>query len=374
MGALSLQNQTPSRAKTTPLVSVVVPTYNRAHQMGRSIESALAQTYPSVEVIVVDDGSSDDTAAVMAQNYGHDPRVRYAHRQNGGPAAARNTGMTAARGAYIAFLDSDDTWMPWKLELQIACMEQHPELVMTWTDMEAVDASGQLADPAYLRKMYGAYDNFTNAEMFASEQPLAQVAPRLAGVVGDAQLRIGNLFSKMIVGNLVHTSTVVLRRALLDKLKGMDESLRPSGEDYEFHLRTTREGLVGLIDLPAIRYQQGMPDRLTARRYGIFMAENTLRTIAPIIRSEREAIDLPPAMIRHALAKAHAWIAFEHLELGNAARARTHYLLSLMQEPFQPRLAKQLAFAALPFGAGVALRRRLQAFKARRRSSSSDRQ
>jgi GT2 family glycosyltransferase len=161
----------------------------------------------------------------------------------------------------------------------------------------------------------------------------------------------------------VHTSTVVLRRSRLEKVKGFNESLRYSGEDYDFHLRTSREGPVGLLDLATIRYQQGMPDRLTAKRYAIYMAENLLRTIEPVIKNDRALIHLPDKMIRKTLAKAHAWVAYERLELGQARPAFEEYLRSLRQWPWQPELAKPLFFAALPFGTGVLLRRRLQAWR-----------
>jgi GT2 family glycosyltransferase len=340
------------------LVSVVIPTYNRAHLIERTIASALGQTYPHVELIIVDDGSTDGTRALLEQKYAGDARVRYVHKPNGGPASARNVGFAHARGAYIALLDSDDTWSPWKLELQVGVMERHPELGMTWTDMSMIDVDGEVIARRFLRGMYSAYAWFTTDEIFRTSTYLRDEVPALAGVVGETRLRTGDIFSKMIMGSLVHTSTVVLRRERLEKVRGFREELRPSGEDYDFHLRTTREGPVGLCDLPAIRYQQGMPDRLTAQPYAVHIAENALRTLEPILAADRARIDLPERMIRQRLARAHAWIALERLGRGETALARAHYWKSLRQWPWQPELAKPLLFAALPFG--VALRRRLQ--------------
>jgi glycosyltransferase involved in cell wall biosynthesis len=353
-----------------PLVSVVVPTFNRARVVGRTIESALAQTHEAIEVVVVDDGSTDDTKAAIEKSYGGDARVRYVHKTNGGPASARNVGFEHARGEYVALLDSDDTWHPWKLALQIQCMERDPDLGMTWTDMEMIDPSGAVVDPAYLRTMYHAYRGVTNEQLFSRSTPLREIAPELADVVGDAPLRTGNLFSRMILGNHVHTSTVVLRRERLAKVRGFDETLRYSGEDYDFHLRTCREGTVGLLDLPAIRYQQGMPDRLTANRYAVHMAENALRTVERAIARDRGAIDLPDEVIRHRLAKAHAWVAREHLERGEVDEARTHLRASLREERWQPELAREIILAALPFGAGVNLRRQLRAVRSRFRGDA----
>ncbi len=106
-------------------VSVVIPTYNREGRVTRAIDSVLAQTRPVDEIIVVDDGSTDQTASVV-RAYG--PPVRYVHQENAGPAAARNRGITEARGTWITFLDSDDRWCPDKMANQMAILERYPHL------------------------------------------------------------------------------------------------------------------------------------------------------------------------------------------------------------------------------------------------------
>ena len=108
-----------------PLVSVVIPVYNRAHLVGRAIASVLAQSYGNIEIIVVDDASTDDLAAALDEFA--DPRLRrIAHPRNRGAAAARNTGVAAAGGTFVAFLDSDDLWLPDKLAHQVAAMRGQP--------------------------------------------------------------------------------------------------------------------------------------------------------------------------------------------------------------------------------------------------------
>src|SRR5262245_49416395 len=121
------------------LVSVIIPSYNRAYIVGQAIESVLRQTYRPLEVVVVDDGSSDNTRAVVEQ-YG--PPVRYFRQANAGVSAARNAGFRQARGAFVALLDSDDRWLPWKLSAQVALLRRFPEVGMVWTDMAAVDEKG----------------------------------------------------------------------------------------------------------------------------------------------------------------------------------------------------------------------------------------
>ncbi len=112
-----------------PVVSVIIPTYNRADMLDEALRSVFAQTYKDFEVIVVDDGSTDHTRSVV-DKYPH--RVRYVHQENQGHALAKNTGIAAADGGYIAFLDDDDTWLPRKLELQMDVLENNPDVDLVY--------------------------------------------------------------------------------------------------------------------------------------------------------------------------------------------------------------------------------------------------
>ncbi|HEY2324319.1 MAG TPA: glycosyltransferase family A protein, partial [Thermoanaerobaculia bacterium] len=107
-------------------VSVVIPSYNYARYLGEAIDSALAQTLPPLEVIVVDDGSTDETSEVLAT---YADRIRVLRQKNSGVAVARNSGIAAAHGEYVAFLDADDIWLPRKLELQMARFDESIGLV-----------------------------------------------------------------------------------------------------------------------------------------------------------------------------------------------------------------------------------------------------
>jgi glycosyltransferase involved in cell wall biosynthesis len=130
-----------------PLVSVIIPVYNGGRYLRAALESVFAQTYRPFEVIVVDDGSVDDSG-VIAQSF---PEVRYMHQANQGVAAARNNGIDAARGEFLAFLDQDDLWIPEKLKLQISYLLSHPDLGYTLTHQQFfLDPGATL--PAWFRK------------------------------------------------------------------------------------------------------------------------------------------------------------------------------------------------------------------------------
>ena len=125
--------QESDRHKSDPLVSVVITTFNTGRYLPETLESALAQTYPRFEIIVVDDGSTDDTAARVAPYLG---RIRFLQRPHGGLAAARNAGLAIANGDYIALLDADDLWLPEKLAVQVEIARQTPESGMIACDGE----------------------------------------------------------------------------------------------------------------------------------------------------------------------------------------------------------------------------------------------
>lgn len=126
---------------TQPLVSIITPTYNRAAFLGTAIESVLAQTYPHFEHIVVDDGSTDDTPALM-ERYLRDGRVRYLSQSNQGQSVARNLAIEHCSGEFICFLDSDDSWFPDKLREQVALFHAHPEAGVVYSDYVFVDEKG----------------------------------------------------------------------------------------------------------------------------------------------------------------------------------------------------------------------------------------
>ena len=175
---------------TEPTVSVIIPTYNRAHLITRAIRSVLDQTYRDFELIVVDDGSTDNTVEIV--NGFNDPRIKYIrHDKNRGAAAARNTGIKAARGSYIAFQDSDDEWLPDKLEKQLQAFKNaSPEVGVVYTGIcrlinnkkvyfESTDKKGKeenlyrsiLKNSVYIQSAVVRKECFAKAGMFDEELP-----------------------------------------------------------------------------------------------------------------------------------------------------------------------------------------------------------
>jgi len=309
-------------------VSVVIPTYNRAYCLPATIGSLQAQTYPHWEALIIDDGSSDGTAELIKSISAADPRVRYFYQKNAGVSAARNAGLRIADGAWTALLDSDDSWEPWKLAAQVACFDALPQVGMVWTDMNAFDVDGKLVSPRHLRKMYSAYDHVGADTLFQGQRNFSELAPEVARSnvdLKDAVVRWGDLYSSMIIGNLVHTSTVLIANQRLRAVGFFDENYR-TGEDHDFHMRTCLEGPVALLDAPAIRYRiAGGADQLTSPKHQLEMALNGLRSREAAIARNRARIQMTDGQLEQILARANAWVAEELFQQGDYARARAHF-------------------------------------------------
>jgi len=330
-------------------ISVVIPTFNRAISVTRAIESALAQKLPpghALEVVIVDDGSTDGTREAIAARFGKLENVRTFTQSNEGVSSARNHAIRESRGDLIAFLDSDDVWLPHKLALQLECLDRFPKAGMVWTDMAAVDATGRVLHSRYLRKMYHAYRWFKEPRVLFSESALVERDGRSIPIYSD------DVYSQMVLGNLVHTSTVVLKKDRLPELPAAGtwfrEDYRRGGEDYEFHLRLCRGGPVAFVDEVTTRYEIGLPDALTQPGNQIELAERFLATLIRTMQEDRARIRLPDALLIECLADAEGWLGRELLMAGRPQDARLHLRSSLAQSPLQWGLYKFVAASLLP--------------------------
>lgn len=196
-------------------VSVVIPTYNREKTIARAVRSILAQTYENYEVLVVDDGSTDSTRKIV-EGLGDD-RIRYIDLgENSGASHARNVGIQMAECDYIAFLDSDDEWLPEKLSKQMDAMRRMPENVgFVYCRMKRADSNEKKA--------------------VCPEQDM------------PVNLLAGNLFVTLMKKNIIGTPTVLARKKCLEQAGGFDESLRCI-EDWEMFLRIAQAWEIGFIE------------------------------------------------------------------------------------------------------------------------------
>jgi glycosyltransferase involved in cell wall biosynthesis len=230
------------KIEKAPRVSVIIPTYNRAGIIAEAVDSVLAQDYKDFELIVVDDGSTDNTSEVMAR-YGDDVRVLF--QENKGVSAARNRGITEASGKLIAFLDSDDLWLPQKLSTQVEFFSQRPDALICQTE-EVWLRNGIRINPKHRHK-------------------------KPSGMIFEPSLKLC----------LVSPSAVMIRRDLLDRTGGFDETL-PACEDYDLWLRISCRFPVYLIETPLIIKRGGHDDQLSK---GTGLDKFRIKTIEKIINT-----------------------------------------------------------------------------------------
>lgn len=227
---------------TRPTVSVVIPTYNRATRVPAALDSALRQGVPDLEIVVVDDGSQDDTHAVVAA-YGD--RVRYVHQANAGVGAARNTGIRHATGTFVAFLDSDDRWHDYKLSMQLALFREHPSVGLVFSDFAIEKPDGtSLRHGASL--WAGRTLDFPAMTALTLRQPEhATPAWPHASVDGCA----GPMYRQLLDELPILTSSVIVRRDVLDASTWYTERVALF-EDWEFFARVARRADVGYLATP----------------------------------------------------------------------------------------------------------------------------
>jgi glycosyltransferase involved in cell wall biosynthesis len=249
---------------TPPRVSVLIPTYNRAALLCKAIDSVLAQTYKQFEIVIVDDGSTDETRAVLRRFKGH---VTYAYTEHAGPAHARNIGFARAKGEYVCLLDSDDLYYPHKLALQVDHLDRFADTVMVYTDFSAFDDAGY-KDEFHLRTYHwSAYRDLgcSYGELFEEKRGLADnpivIAAsrenRAAHWLERFEYR-GHIFDTYLQKMVVFTNSMMFRRELLTTVGGQD-SYFGHFHDLEFALRICKLGKVGFIDNPTywLRYHPG---------------------------------------------------------------------------------------------------------------------
>ncbi len=208
----------------SPQVSVIITTYNRAAMVAEAVESVLAQEMTDFELIVVDDGSTDETAERLSL-FGS--RLTYYQQENTGVSAARNRGLEYSSAPLVAFLDSDDLWLPSKLRLQHTYMVKHPEVYICQTE-EIWWRNGRQVNPKNHHRKPS-----------------------------------GDIFRRSLDLCLVSPSAVMMRRELFEKVGYFDEDL-PAAEDYDLWLRVSVEHSVPLLPEPLVIKRGGHPDQLSA--------------------------------------------------------------------------------------------------------------
>lgn len=271
-------------------ISVVIPTYNHGAFLDEALASVFAQSAPALEVIIVDDGSIDDTAEVLRRHAG---RIRVIQQTNRGVAAARNAGAAVATRELIAFLDADDAWLPSKLERQLSRFVADPALGLVHCGVEEIDQHGRR-----LRSRLDGMEGWVAQEML--------------------------LFRRAVI--LGGGSATVVRRAVFEEVGGFDESMSTSA-DWDLYYRIARRYRVGFVPEVLVRYRVH-DGNMHMNVHG--MASDMLRAYAKAFSETDPAL---PGLRRHAYGRLHAVLAGSFFRVGEYGGFVRHALKSILLRP-----------------------------------------
>ena len=300
-----------------PTITIAVAAYNCAATVGATIDSCLAQTRLGIEVLVVDDGSTDATPAVLA-SYGD--RIRVIRQPNGGLANARNTGMREARGDFIAWMDADDLCMPDRMLVQSAVLEAFPDVVLVSSNFTAFRRPEMADDALYLTTYYAAPGRLGGLDAIYPSACTLDVADAASG--HRFRVRRGQVYDLLLDGNFVHPPTAMFRRSAQQSAGECDTSLRYSS-DYELFVRLARLGEFALVETPLLRYRLSDSQMSKAAISGTMQLEtisimDRIRQVDPSVYQRQRAL-FERRYARSYLSAAEA--------IGNSDRARSLRLL-----------------------------------------------
>ncbi|MCL4551930.1 MAG: glycosyltransferase [Candidatus Marsarchaeota archaeon] len=289
-----------------PRVSVIIPAYNCQRFIEETIESVFSQTYSDYEIIVVDDGSSDNTKDILQR---YSDRVTYVYQENGGVSAARNRALALSRGEFIAFLDHDDLWIPEKLERQVSVLDSSPSAGLVYSDCYYIDANGSII---------GKYTDYIEAFR-------------------------GNVFRQLFICDFIPFLTVLARRSAIDAV-GYFKVGWAIAEDYDLLLRIARAYPVEYLSLPLAKYRKhsGNMSRDVDRflEESFMLVENFLASCPELKNVKGKK-----------LTTLHRDAAYQYLAVGQLTKARNQFLNAVKAHPLAPKALSYYFLSFLGFDA-----------------------
>ncbi len=213
-----------------PMVSVVMATFDRADLILQAIDSVLKQSFSDLELIVIDDGSTDNTQALIEEKYKNEPRLRYVYQENTGQSGARNHGLTYAVGNYICFIDSDNLWLPNKLEVQLKVFASNPDVDIVYGDIITIDETGKELHRNNMRRLSGYIagdlmkDNFVSMNTALARRECFETLGGMSGQVAvaddyDLWLRFSSQYKYLYVEEYFAKYRVMANQISSDKTR-----------------------------------------------------------------------------------------------------------------------------------------------------------
>jgi glycosyltransferase involved in cell wall biosynthesis len=270
-------------------ISVVIAAYNKAELTVRTVQSVLDQAYGNLEVIVIDDGSTDNTRDMLLPFFG---RIKYVYKKNGGASSARNLGIKLATGDLIAMLDCDDIYMPEKIEKCAAFLEANPEYGLVYTKVYFIDKNGDI-----LRE-------------YPNQKPVMS----------------GDISNRLILGNFIPSSTVIARKKCFEDTGLFDESIFVPA-DWDMWLKLSEKYKVGYIGLPLTKYN-------ISGSYTLANPEQSEKEELEVLKkAAARNKKISPLTHKKSISELYLRSAVNYLLIGNFSMARKKLMLSLRIYP-----------------------------------------
>ena len=304
-------------------VSVIIPTYNCAVRLRGAIDSVLNQSYQDFEIVVVDDGSTDNTKeTVKSISRQYPNKINYVYQENAGPAAARNRGLQIANGEYIAFLDADDIWLPLKIERQVALLERLPETGFVYCNCHFVDSEGREI-PDYVRKV---------------------------------TLHRGDVLLDLFLDFFIITSGLIFRNGCLKTVGLFDEALHV-GEDYDFILRLAKHYKAEVVE-EKLWNRVVRPDSLSRQDFALD-ARTDLTILARFLRQNPEFYRSHKGLVDNRLSTYYFSFGYSLLEQGHNGGAFNNFLNAFRYHP-SVKAAKNMLLCVVPLFLRKALKKSIR--------------
>lgn len=345
------------------LVSVVIPTYNAAQYLPAALDSVLDQSYRNVEVVVVDDGSTDTTFSVLEP---YRDRIVYHWQPNAGLADARNVGMELARGDLIAWADADDICLRDRLLVQAGYMALHPEVLAVGANFSAFDDLSGEFDHVHAARYYLQVTRFGLAGLFPERETIGDTGlfRDLESLPARTTVYRGDVWRRLVLGNFIHPPTLMLRRQVVEHTGKLRQGIR-TAEDWEYITRVARQGPVAFIDAPLIRYR--CHSRQMSSASGSQVALSSICVLEWNLAEYTSDLEAIKPDILRTLGEFHADAAYSLADL-KTSLALLHLCKAVRLNPSGTRFGWLLARILAPDALLQLVRKQRERFRASRRS------
>ena len=312
-----------------PLVSIVIPVYNGAGYLSECVESCLGQSYPNLEIVVIDDGSTDDSRDVLQP---YQKKIVYHYQENAGLAGARNTGHRIAKGKYIAWLDADDIAHPERILLQALYLEKHEEVVLVCTNFSAFDEMGK------------KYDDYATQNYSQLQVPegIREILPEIEEInsgsyhgvnctIASKKIFSGDGRHKLIWGNFIHPPTIMMRKSAYRKAGELKRNI-PTQEDWEYFFRISKYGRIAWIDYPLLKYRLHS-QQMSSTSNAVKNAKGIVSVFEDMLKEEQAYAKDNEREVRKKLGRFCAGAAYTLIEAGKRSEALVYLKKSFRCNP-----------------------------------------